>query len=176
MIKVFITNLGAYNRGELIGKWVDLPINEEKLKDIIKEILNTGLKDGEVNEEVFITDYETDIYNLKINEYEDIIKLNDITERINVLDEYEQKILGAVLTVYSSNIEEALEIVEKGDYTVFWDINNEQDLGEYVVDSGLLGEIPDNLMNYIDFEAIGRDWCIDGIYIIPDLNLAISID
>ena len=32
MINIFITNLGKYNEGELIGEWVTLPISEEELK------------------------------------------------------------------------------------------------------------------------------------------------
>ena len=30
-IKGFITNLGKYNEGELIGEWIDFPIDEDAL-------------------------------------------------------------------------------------------------------------------------------------------------
>ena len=31
----FITNLGKYNEGYLIGKWIDFPISEEELKEVL---------------------------------------------------------------------------------------------------------------------------------------------
>lgn len=36
MFKVFITNLGKYTEGKLVGKWLDLPCNNitEQLKSI----------------------------------------------------------------------------------------------------------------------------------------------
>lgn len=52
MFKIFLTNLGKYNEGLLIGKWVELPCDnlEEELEAI-------GV--GKVPyEEYFITDYE----------------------------------------------------------------------------------------------------------------------
>ena len=61
MFKIYLTNLGKYNEGELVGKWIDLPISEEELEATLEEI---GI-DGEKYEETFITDYETDINGLK---------------------------------------------------------------------------------------------------------------
>lgn len=37
-----------------------------------------------------------------------------------------------------------------------------EDLAEQFVDEGLFGTIPDNLINYIDYEKIGRDLSYDG--------------
>ncbi|MEE7988226.1 antirestriction protein ArdA, partial [Clostridioides difficile] len=31
MLNIYITNLGKYNEGELIGEWAELPVNEEEL-------------------------------------------------------------------------------------------------------------------------------------------------
>ena len=36
MLKIYITNLGKYNEGELVGKWVELPC--EDLDEVLKEI------------------------------------------------------------------------------------------------------------------------------------------
>ena len=40
----FITNLGKYNEGELVGEWVKFPTTAEKLKEVFKRIGN-GQKD-----------------------------------------------------------------------------------------------------------------------------------
>ena len=55
----FITNLGKYNEGELVGEWVKFPTTAEELKEVFKRI-GIGQKDdfGQPYEEWFITDYE----------------------------------------------------------------------------------------------------------------------
>ena len=37
-MKIFVTNLGRYNEGYLVGKWVKLPVSEDKLNEVLKEI------------------------------------------------------------------------------------------------------------------------------------------
>ena len=34
----FITNLGKYNEGELVGEWVKFPTTAEALKEVFKRI------------------------------------------------------------------------------------------------------------------------------------------
>lgn len=36
MLKGFITNLGKYNEGELVGKWISFPIDEDELEDVLE--------------------------------------------------------------------------------------------------------------------------------------------
>lgn len=58
----YITNLGKYNEGELVGKWIELPIDEDEFEEELKEI-GIGEEDefGQVYEEYFWTDWECDI-------------------------------------------------------------------------------------------------------------------
>lgn len=44
-----------------------------------------------------------------------------------------------------------------------------KELGQYFVDEGLMGDIPDNLINYIDYESLGRDLMFD--YVIINGNM-----
>ena len=37
-MKIFITNLGKYTEGYLIGKWVKLPVSEDKLNEVLEAI------------------------------------------------------------------------------------------------------------------------------------------
>ena len=55
----FITNLGKYNEGELVGEWVKFPTTAEELKEVFKRI-GIGQRDdfGQPYEEWFITDYD----------------------------------------------------------------------------------------------------------------------
>ena len=37
-IEIFLSNLGKYNEGHLVGKWVNLPVPMEKLEAVFAEI------------------------------------------------------------------------------------------------------------------------------------------
>ena len=54
----FITNLGKYNEGELVGEWVKFPTTPEKLQEVFERIGIGSADDfGNPYEEWFITDY-----------------------------------------------------------------------------------------------------------------------
>lgn len=169
MIRIYLTNLGKYNEGELVGRWVELPCSD--FEEILKEI---GI-DGEEYEEYFITDYETDI-GLKIDEYDNLDELNDIAEETDGLGNSELIILQAILESYSNNFKEALEVFKSGDYMVFFDVKNNYDLGyEYMEMTDGLSEMPEHLKSYFDYESYGRDLSYDGFHIIESLEVAIAI-
>jgi len=59
-MEIFLTNLGKYVEGCLVGQWVKLPVPEDKLESVLKQI---GINDE--YEEYFITDYETSFHGLR---------------------------------------------------------------------------------------------------------------
>lgn len=69
----FITNLGKYNEGSLVGEWVKFPTTAEELQKVFERI-GIGSKDdfGQPYEEWFITDYDCYVDGLydKLGEYE----------------------------------------------------------------------------------------------------------
>lgn len=153
MIKVYVGNLGAYNRGLLIGKWIELPMENEELKKAIKTILSP------IDEEYAIFDSECNYF--KISEYDNIFRINEKAEILEELDEYELKEFKAI-SEYIPDFNEAIDILKSKNYTYLSDVSTEKELGEYVVNNGLFGiSIPEPLISYIDYESIGRDWAID---------------
>ena len=54
ILSAYVTNLGKYNEGELVGKWLDFPTTQTKINTVLKEIGIDGIR----YEEIFITDYE----------------------------------------------------------------------------------------------------------------------
>ena len=42
--EAFVTNLGKYNEGELVGEWVHFPTTEEEMKKVFERI-GIGSKD-----------------------------------------------------------------------------------------------------------------------------------
>lgn len=169
MINIFITNLGKYNEGELIGEWVMLPISEEELKKVCERI---GI--NEDYGEYFITDYECDF--MKIGEYESISSLNEIAEKISELDEEEKKVAKALISECSYTIDEAIEKVNNGDYIIYYDCNDITDVAYQVVEEcGYLNDVPDTVTRYFDYESFGRDLGIEGTFIFTDDNEAIKV-
>ena len=85
-MKIFITNLGKYTEGYLIGKWVKLPVSEDKLNEVLEAI---GI--NEYYEEYFITDYENDIVGIGdvISEYSSVQALNELAQRLEDLSDDE---------------------------------------------------------------------------------------
>lgn len=158
MLKIFISNLKEYNNGKIIGEWVSLPC--EGLEEVLNKISNNG------NDELFISDYETDISNLKISEYDDIMQLNEIAEEIEEMREDELIAFQAYLEQYANNMEQALEEVRQGNYRIYYNCDNMEDVAYQVVnDCGLLDGVPEEVKIYFDYEAYGRDLDINRTFI-----------
>lgn len=151
MIKIAITNLGKYNEGSLIFKWLELPCTDEELAEALEEI---GI--NERYEEYFISDYESDFDGLKIDEYDNLQELNTLAERAEAVD---AELLAAILEAETSDLSAALEIAESGDVQ-FYDSMTLEELAEEFVEEGLFST--ETLLRYIDFEKLGRDLSFDG--------------
>lgn len=170
MMKIYLTNLGKYNEGELVGEWVELPVSNEELQEVFKRI---GINE-EYYEEYFITDYECDFY--EVGEYENLDTLNNIASQIEELDEEESKVVKALMSELGYTLDEAIEKTNSGDYTIYSDCNNMTDVAYQVVkECGYLNNVPDNVARYFDYEAFGRDLGIEGTFIFTDDNEAIEV-
>lgn len=156
MLKIFISNLKEYNNGKIIGEWVSLPC--EGLEEVLNKISNNG------NDELFISDYETDISGLKVSEYDNILKLNTIAEEIEEMREDELIAFQAYLEEY--NMEQALDEVRQGNYRTYYNCDTMEDVAYQAVnESGLLDGVPEEVKIYFDYEAYGRDMDINRTFI-----------
>lgn len=54
ILSAYVTNLGKYTEGELVGKWLDFPTTQKEINKVLHEIGIDGIR----YEEIFITDYE----------------------------------------------------------------------------------------------------------------------
>lgn len=169
MMKIYLTNLGRYNEGQLIGEWVELPVSQEELKEVFERI---GI--NEEYEEYFITDYECDFY--QIGEYENLDTLNDIAKRIEELDEEESKVVKSLMSELGYTLDEAIDKVNSGDYRIYYDCDSMTDIAYQVVEEcGYLNNVPDNVARYFDYESFGRDLGLEGTYIFLDDNEVIEV-
>ena len=168
-MKIFLTNLGKYNEGELIGEWVELPVSQEELQKVFERI---GI--NEEYEEYFITDYECDLY--EVGEYENLDTLNEIAERIEELDEEESKVVKALMSDLGYTLNEAIYKVNSGDYRIYSDCENMTDIAYQVVEEcECLKNVPENVARYFDYASFGRDLGVEQTYIFLDGSEVIEI-
>ena len=142
ILRLFVTNLGKYNEGELCGEWLDLPATDGEIEELMERI---GI-DGEEYEEFFITDYESD-YGIKCGEYDDLDDLNALAENLGELDDYQLDIIDALVTEGGYDVEKALDKVDAG--RVYADCYDLGDVAEQFCDEcGILAAIPEHLRQY----------------------------
>ena len=160
-IKIFLTNLGRYNEGYLMGEWVKLPVPADKLDEVLERI---GI-DGEY-EEYFITDYEASFANLNLSEYTSIEALNSFAERLDEMESWEVEKLAAVLEYETvSSITDIMDIIDHlDDFDILADVEDDEGLGRYYAEEFCtLEAVPEYLRRYFDYEAYGRDIRLESV-------------
>ena len=163
----FITNLGKYNEGELVGEWVKFPTTAEEMKEVFKRI-GIGQKDdfGQPYEEWFITDYDCYVDGLydKLGEYENLDELNYLASKLDEMSEseYAQFQAGMEMGDHCGSLQEIINLTENLDcYEVYPNIEDYDDLGRYYIEELDVMQVPEHLQNYIDYEAYGRDVALE---------------
>ena len=163
----FITNLGKYNEGELVGEWVKFPTTAEEMKEVFKRI-GIGQRDdfGQPYEEWFITDYDCYVDGLysKLGEYENLDELNYLASKLDEMSEseYAQFQAGMEMGDHCGSLQEIINLTENLDcYEVYPDIHDYDDLGRYYIEELDVMQVPEHLQNYIDYEAYGRDVALE---------------
>ena len=162
VIEAYVTNLGKYNEGQLVGEWVKFPVSKEEMSAVLDRI---GI--GAEYEEIFITDYDTSLYGVssQLGEYENLDKLNYLAGVIAELDASEREkyeaVLESGLSLGQEGIDGLINLAYNLDnYDMLPGIEDEDDLGRYY--AGLMyGEDMEKKMgelaNYIDFARYGSD-------------------
>lgn len=189
-MRVWVGNLGKYNEGELVGEWITLPMPKNQLDDILRNKVGLQLTQQEVDEalrttgecyeEYFIADSECpELPNFEVGEYADINRLNMLGAFINRCDKLE----AVDAYIDNNNIKDIYEIcnvLEQADdlnyHTTSYEayLSNDELIGYRYVDEvyGDAGELyeqsPETYKEYIDYEALGRDYSINSKYAVEN--------
>ena len=169
-ISAFVTNLGKYNEGELIGEWIKLPVTKDEFNQTLKRIGIGSLDEfGQPYEEIFISDYDCSLPAISelLTEYESISRLNYLAACIEALNPYNLEKYNSILESGCDSFKSLDELIDLSfnldcyDYRA--DIEDEYDLGyDHVIGCGLYSaDGLKGLIPYIDFESIGKDIMID---------------
>lgn len=164
VISVFITNLGKYNEGELVGEWLTLPTTSEQVNLCLKRIEI----DGYNYEEFFFTDYESTINGVSdhISEYSNLNELNYLASKLEELsnDDIEIYEVAIELGCHVQSVADLINLVDNLDcFELLPDIHDEYDLGYYWIEESGCYNLKElgNLVNYFDYEKYGRDVALE---------------
>ena len=158
VFEAYITNLGKYAEGQLVGETLKFPATTEEVQSLLK---NIGV-DGVRYEEFFITAFDGDVMGLYdyLTEYENLDELNHLAHLISELDSDEIETLEAVLNKgdHTSSVADIINLVHNLDcYELHPGVTDDETLGRIYVEDMELLDVPDNVLPYFDFEAYGRD-------------------
>lgn len=154
--KIYLSNLAKYIEGRENGRWLQLPMDSDKLQSIYKDIV------GE-NQEHIILDYDAPF---DISEYENIFALNDILKNLSDCG-LDNDMLKALFKV-NSDRGEVLEAIENGDFTIInvdevskgWSVSLDREeiygmvLNEEGYNDLFSQPIPEEMIDYMDFSQI----------------------
>lgn len=176
MLKIYLTDLSAYNKGFLHGEWISLPC--EDIEEQLSKILRGGealcfLECGyfEEHEEYFITDYEWEEVSIfEISEYENLSSLNEQLSTLESLNSSQLKIVRFLLSEnYTDDIESA---IEKLDVVVLREDTSLLDYSYELLDELYnLNSLPSIITNNIDYQGVTKDLEYEGRYIEVDGDL-----
>uniref|UniRef100_N1ZWI3 Antirestriction protein ArdA n=1 Tax=Eubacterium plexicaudatum ASF492 TaxID=1235802 RepID=N1ZWI3_9FIRM len=156
IIKIYLSNLARYIEGQENGRWLQLPMDSEKLKSIYNDIV--GKK-----QEHIILDYDA-LFN--ISEYENIFTLNEMLESISECG-LDNDMLTALFKV-NPDRDEVLEAIENGTFDIInvdevssgWNVSLDREevfgmvLNEEGYNNLFSQSIPEEMIDYMDFSQI----------------------
>ena len=165
--EAFITNLGKYNEGDLVGEWVKFPTTAEDLEAVFKRI-GIGSVDefGQPYEEWFITDYDMYVdgmYNI-LGEYENLDELNYLASKIEDMNDYEYEQFCAIIDQgdYTSSVKDLINMTENLDsFEILTDVENDYDLGYYYIEeAGIYEKLKDKTRSeaIADVKQVWKKW------------------
>jgi hypothetical protein len=166
MLNVFLTDLQAYHEGHLVGRFITLPISENKLAQVISEVLREGetISDSNNHEEFFLTDWEWgDVEFFSIDEYDNIYELNAKLRAIEEIEVYKHKAISFLLSEgIASDLDDA---ISKADDVRVYEGQSMKDIAyDFLQECYGVDTLPSIIANNINYEYVARELEMDGTY------------
>lgn len=160
MAKIYVADLAAYNAGHLHGAWIEATSDADAMQEAVSAMLATSpVPDAE---EFAIHDLDHDGELAGIGEFSGLQAVAKAVETAELIeDELGDDgvlIYGAFYEHYGQHDDEPTEAVERVREAYAGHHDSVADWAEnFLEETGGLDEVPENLRNYIDFDAYGRD-------------------
>ena len=141
-----------------MGAPLKFPTTTEAVQNLLKQIGIDGIR----YEEIFIASYDGPMPQLHkhLGEYESIDELNHLACLLSELDKDELAAFEAVMDSgeYTGSVKDLINLSQNLDsYNFYSDIHTEEELGRMYIQELEAVPVPEHLIDYIDYEAYGRD-------------------
>ena len=155
---LYVGTYGKYNDGSIAGKWLELE-NYETAADFFKACAE--LHKDEADPEYMFQDFEgfpREFYGESLG----MDELQQLLDFVHLPDD-ERTMIAEYADATGERLQDiTLEQAQDAYVTTLeTTADHEREYGEYVVDNDFIGEIPEALQNYLNYEAIGRDFLMD---------------
>lgn len=156
--KIYVGTYKKYNEGSLFGEWVDLTqfSNIDEFYRYIRK-----LHKDEKDPEFMFQDWEN-IPSVFISESYISPAVWDLMNAGVDMD------VIFALAEYLRNEDDLIKIIENGDFTVYYDVNNDEDLGYEIVDNvygGVENLGKETLESYFNYDRFGYDLQLNGTFV-----------
>ena len=145
----YITNLDAYNEGDLVGEWLEFPTSIEEFQEVLDAI-------GADEDSWFVSDYDCTLYGFTGDELGEPPSYDELQEFAERLGDIEFRNVYE----YTGDVDEAIHGIDNGDIYFYPRIYTDKELGEYYVEE-LFGGVDqlgaDTIEMYFDYEQLGRE-------------------
>ena len=164
--EIYVACLASYNNGKLHGRWIDATQDEWDISEEIDEMLSES-------PEPYPGDWAVHDYSgffdagSSLGEHPNLEKVSLAAKLIQEHNE----LASEVISHFCGDIDEAQKALEDkylGEY---------DSLGDYAAEQceSLLGNIPDHIVRYIDYDSMGRDYELGGDVFIIKLDGKVHI-
>jgi len=153
-MKVCINTWALYNEALHLGTWCDLEDYEDAIKELEELQKNNGLGD---DLEVFLADWDDDELDI-CNEGANLKYLKKVYEEYEGLDARDKKKMEYLVSMRGYKPSEVIDELDNCD---IYENTTMEELAKEFVNEGIFGEIPNSIINYIDYNAIARDLSYD---------------
>ena len=166
MLKIFLTDLQAYNEGHLVGRWLELPLTDFELQQALSEVLSEGeaVSGSEDHEEYFITDWYWQKHELfDVDEYHNIHQLNQQLQDLEFKSDHELQALSFLLQQQLAvDIEDALTKVD--DVIIYSNYSMSDIAYDLMQECYQADKLPSIIANNIDYDGIAKELEYEGRY------------
>ncbi|NLA87944.1 MAG: hypothetical protein GX847_11840 [Clostridiales bacterium] len=164
LVKLYVANSYCYNCGMLLTNTIELPVEENDIRERLKEIQDND-SDG------YIVLWGKAPFKCSFPHNLDILELNRKLKKLTNKDKNDMK---AIARLGSFSIMNIINLVLNKNYIIYENVACEEDLGRKLYEEDRLPfEIPVYLEKYIDFKKLGHEVCEkNAIKIIPEMKLA----
>lgn len=164
--EIYVACLASYNNGKLHGCWIDATQDEWQISEEIDEMLSES-------PEPYPGDWAVHDYSgffdagSSLGEHPNLEK---VALAAKLIEEHNE-LASEVISHFCGDIDEAQKAL-KDKYLGEYD-----SLGDYAAEQceSLLGNIPDHIVRYIDYDSMGRDYELGGDVFIIKLDGKVHI-